>query len=52
MAEDSKGPRCVAEAIRDLVGGQFLDEVSAEGFVLAMLGRFGAQEESSLWVVR
>ena len=52
MTEDAKGPGCEAEAMRDLVGGCLLDEVSAEGLVLALLGRFGGQEEPSLWVVR
>jgi hypothetical protein len=52
MTEDAKGPRCVSEAVRDLMGGQLLDEVSAKGLVLPLLGRFGGQEEPSLWVVR
>jgi hypothetical protein len=52
MTEDAKGPRCVAEAVRDLVGGRLLDEVSAEGLVLPLVRRFGGQEEPSLWVVR
>jgi hypothetical protein len=52
MTEDAKGPRCVAEAVRDLVGGLLLDEVSAEGLVLSLLGGFGGQEESSLRVIR
>ena len=52
MAEDAKGPGCVAEAVRDLVGGQLLDEVGAEGLVLPLLGRFGGQEEPSFRVIR
>ena len=52
MTEDAKGPGCVAEAVRDLMGGCLLDEVSAEGLVLPLLGRFGGQEEPSLRVVR
>ena len=45
MTEDAKGPRCVAEAMRDLLGGLLLDEVSAEGLVLALLGGFGGGKE-------
>ena len=52
MTEGAKGPGCVAEAMRDLVGGCLLDEVSAEGLVLPLLGRFGGQEEPSLGIVR
>jgi hypothetical protein len=52
MTEDAKGPWSVAEAMSDLVGGLVLDEVSAEGLVLALLGRFGGEEEPSLGVVR
>ena len=52
MTEDAKGPGCIAEAMGDLVGGSLLDEVSAEGLVLPLLGRFGGQEEPGLRVVR
>ena len=52
MTEDAEGPRCVAEAASDLVGGELLDEVGAEGLVLSLERRFGGQEEPSLWVVR
>jgi hypothetical protein len=52
MTEDAKGPRRVAEAVRDLVGGYLLDEVSAEGLILPLERRFGGQEEPGLRVVR
>jgi len=52
MTEDAKGPRRVPEAMSDLMGGELLDEVSAKGLVLALLGRLGGQEEPSLGVVR
>jgi hypothetical protein len=52
MTENAKGPWSVAEAMSDHVGGLLLDEVSAEGLVLALLGRFGGEEEPRLWVIR
>ena len=45
VAEDAEGPRGVAEAASDLVGGESLDEVGAEGLVLSLERRFGGQEE-------
>ena len=42
VAEDAEGPRCVAEAASDLVGGESLDEVGTEGFVLSLERRFGS----------
>ena len=52
MTKGAKGPRCVAEAVRDLVGGELLDEGGAKGLVLPLMRRFGCQEEPGLWVVR
>jgi hypothetical protein len=51
MTEGAKGPGCVTEAARDLVGGLLLDEVGAEGLVLPLLRRFGGQEGPSLRAV-
>jgi hypothetical protein len=52
MTEDAEGPRCVAEASSDFVGGELLDVVGAEGLVLSLERRFGGQEEPRLRVVR
>jgi hypothetical protein len=52
VAEDAEGPRRVAEAASDLVGGESLDEVGAEGLVLSLERRFGGQEEPRLGVIR
>ena len=52
MAEDAEGPRRVAEAASDFVGGESLDEVGAEGLVLPLERRFGGQEEPGLGVIR
>ena len=47
MAHDLEGSGRVAERAGDLGGGALLDEVSAQGFVLALLCRGGLEEESS-----
>ncbi len=52
VAEDAEGARGVAEAASDLVGGESLDEVGAEGLVLSLERRFGGQEESGLGAAR
>ena len=36
MTEDAEGSRCVAEAASDLVGGELLDVVGAEGLILSL----------------
>ena len=51
VAEDAEGPRGVAEAASDLVGGESLDEVGAEGLVLSLERRFGGQEEPGQGVI-
>ena len=52
MTEDAEGPRCVAEAASDFMGGELLDVVGTEGLVLSLERRFGGQEEPRLRVVR
>ncbi len=46
VTEDAKGARRVAEGAGDLVGGAAFDEVRAQGFVLAMEGFLGLEEEA------
>ena len=46
--EDTEAPRLVTEAASDLGTGASLNEEGAEGFVLAVGGRLGFEEESSL----
>jgi len=45
MAEDSEGTGGVAETTGDVAGGLLLNEVSTEGFVLALHGELRGQEE-------
>ena len=48
VAEDTKGTRGVGEAAGDLGRGAFLDEVGAEGLVLAVERIFRGDEEARL----
>jgi hypothetical protein len=48
VAEDTEGARLISEPTGRLLGGQLLDEVGAEGFVLAVAGMGGFQEEPFL----
>jgi hypothetical protein len=48
IAEDAEGVGGVSEAAGDLGSGQFLDEEGAQGLVLTMERRFGAEEELGL----
>jgi len=51
VAENAQGVGRITEAAGGLGAGQFLDEEGAEGFVLAVEGRFGAEKELGLvWV--
>ena len=52
-AQDAEGPRAVAEAAGDLVGGDLFDEIGARRLVLALGSRLGCQEEAGLlcWYV-
>jgi hypothetical protein len=52
MTKHAEGPRCVAEAARDFMGGESFDVVGAEGLVLTLEWRFGSQEEPRLRVIR
>ena len=45
ITQDAEGTRRVAEAAGDVAGGFHIDEVSAEGFVLALQGELRGQEE-------
>jgi hypothetical protein len=45
MAQDAERTRGVAETGGDLVGGELFDEIGAEGFVLAVEGVLGGEEE-------
>ena len=42
MTEDAKSAQGVAETASDVAGGFLIDEVSAEGFVLALQGELGS----------
>jgi hypothetical protein len=46
VTEDAKGARGIAEAVGDFVGGHLLDEVGAQGLILALQGILGAEEEA------
>jgi len=45
MAEDAEGARGVTEAAGYVAGGLLIDEIGAEGFVLALQGELGGKEE-------
>jgi len=45
MAQDSKGPWAVAELSGHQVGGMAIDEIGPHGFILALLGVRGVEEE-------
>ena len=45
MTQDAEGAGRIAEAAGDVGRGLFLDEVSAEGLVLALHGELRGQEE-------
>jgi hypothetical protein len=45
IAKDAEGAGGVAEAAGDVAGGLLIDEVSAEGFVLALHRGLGGKEE-------
>lgn len=45
MAQDSKGSWAVAELIGHHVGGAAIDEIGPHGFILAVLGMGGLEEE-------
>ena len=47
MAEYAEGAGGIAEAAGDIGGGLVLDEVSTEGFILALHGELRGQEEVS-----
>ncbi len=47
-AQDAEGPWGIAESTGHLLGRKSLDKEGAEGFVLAVRGRLGFEEESSL----
>ena len=51
VAEDAEGAGGVAEALRGLRRGQALDEVGAQGLVLAVEGLLGGQEEAGFLAV-
>jgi hypothetical protein len=50
VAQDAEGAGGVGEAAGDLGTRELLDEVSAEGFILAVEGDFGGEEELGVWV--
>jgi hypothetical protein len=45
VAQDAKRAGGVAETGSDLVGGELFDQIGAEGFVLAVEGVLGGEEE-------
>jgi hypothetical protein len=45
MAQDSKGPWAVAELASHHMGGVAIDEIGPHGFILALLGVRGLEEE-------
>ncbi|MGA2119463.1 MAG: hypothetical protein ABSH56_32525 [Bryobacteraceae bacterium] len=45
MTQDAEGAGGVAEAASDVAGGFLINEVSAEGFVLALQGEPRGEEE-------
>ena len=48
ITQDAEGTGGVAEAAGDVGGGLALDEVSTEGFILALHGELRGQEEVSV----
>jgi hypothetical protein len=48
VAKGAKGTVGVAEAACHLGGGESLDKIGAQGFVLALSGSFRSEEETSL----
>ncbi len=47
VAQDAEGAWGIAESVSDLVGGAALDEIGAQGFILAVLGQGGFKEEGT-----
>ncbi|MCI0561486.1 MAG: hypothetical protein MN733_23610, partial [Nitrososphaera sp.] len=47
--QDAKAPRSISEAFGRLLGREPLNEVSSEGFVLAVIGVFGKEKGSLLF---
>jgi hypothetical protein len=47
MTEDVEGIAGIAKSARHLLGGTALDQVSAQGLVLAMFGQARFQEEAT-----
>jgi hypothetical protein len=47
MAEDVESGDGIAEALCDVLGALLLDEVGTEGFVLALFGEAGFEEEAA-----
>ena len=45
MADDAEGARGIAEAARDFGRWLLIDEVSTEGFILALQRELGGEEE-------
>jgi hypothetical protein len=45
ITQDAEGSGGIAEAASDVDGGLLLDEVSTEGFILALHGELRGQEE-------
>ena len=45
VTEDTKSTRGIAETAGDVGGGFLVDEESAQGFVLALQGELGGEEE-------
>ena len=48
VTEDPEGPRGVAEAVGDDVGGRALDEEAAQGFILPVEGGVRGEKESGV----
>ena len=47
IAEDAEGAWGVTEGAGNLLGGAALEEIGAEGFVLALFGQGGLAEEAA-----
>jgi hypothetical protein len=45
VTEDTKGPGRIAEAVCDLMRGESVDKIGAEGLILALQGIFGGHKE-------
>jgi hypothetical protein len=45
VAEDVKGIEGITEGAGDLFGGALFEQISAEGFILAVFGQVGFEEE-------